>query len=385
MAENIVQSLFGPTPYEVEQARRQQMSDYAAKVANMNNIQQAKFGIGQGAGTIAGAVGGMFGMVDPMVEQAKAREQALTNIDLSSSDAILRTAMRTQDPRIKVQLTLMAQQRKAQEQKARMDAAETARKEAQTERELAMAEKALRDNPNLAVTEVGVDGRPGWMRKVLYNKTNPSAQMQQIGDPYMSAAAAKNEFKVEMPQPVTPVTVQDPKNPDATIIIDGRSGRVIGSGPKLTETGKMNVKKQSSMEGLASDLQEAEDLLTGAKTGSKPTSSGIGSAYDAAASLFGATPEGAAEADALKVVAGRLVQKVPRFEGPQSDKDVTLYKQMAADAGNEKNTIPRRLAAVRQMRKIYEGYETGEKGRIGGGVQVQSATSGRTFKVLGKE
>lgn len=117
MAENIVQSLFGPTPYEVEQARRQQMSDYAAKVANMNNIQQAKFGIGQGAGAIAGAIGGMFGMVDPMVEQAKAREQALTNIDLSSSDAILRTAMRTQDPRIKVQLTLMAQQRKAAEQK----------------------------------------------------------------------------------------------------------------------------------------------------------------------------------------------------------------------------------------------------------------------------
>lgn len=116
MAENIVQSLFGPTPYEVEQARRQQMSDYAAKVANMNNIQQAKFGIGQGAGAIAGAIGGMFGMVDPMVEQAKAREQALTNIDLSSSDAILRTAMRTQDPRIKVQLTLMAQQKKAQEQ-----------------------------------------------------------------------------------------------------------------------------------------------------------------------------------------------------------------------------------------------------------------------------
>jgi hypothetical protein len=129
MAEtNIVQSLFGPTPYEVEQARRQQASDYAAKVANMNNIQQAKFGIGQGAAAIAGEVGGMFGLVDPMVEQAKAREQALTNIDLSNSDAILRTAMRTQDPRMKVQLTMMAQQRKAQEQ-AQMLAAQKAMRE----------------------------------------------------------------------------------------------------------------------------------------------------------------------------------------------------------------------------------------------------------------
>jgi hypothetical protein len=385
MAQDIVQSLFGLTPFQTQQAQTQDLGTAADAYARQDPFQRASGQLYRAGGMLAGPAMESMGFVNPAVEQAKAREQALTNIDLSNSDAILRTAMRTQDPRMKVQLTMMAQQRKAQEQKARMDAAETARKEAQTERELAMAEKALRDNPNLAVTEVGVEGRPGWMRKVLYNKTNPSAPMQQIGDPYMSAAAAKNEFKVELPQPVTPVTVQDPKNPDATIIIDGRSGRVIGSGPKLTETGKMNVKKQSSMEGLSSDLQEAEDLLTGAKTGSKPTSSGIGSAYDVAASWVGATPEGAAEADALKVVAGRLVQKVPRFEGPQSDKDVALYKQMAADAGNEKNTLPRRLAAVRQMRKIYEGYETGEKGRIGGNTTVQPPTSGRSFKVLGKE
>jgi len=128
MAENIVQSLFGPTPYEVEQMRNKQASDYATKVANMNNIQQAKFGIGQGAADLTRSVGGMFGLVDPAVEQAKAREQALTNIDLSSSDAILRTAMQTQDPRLKVQLTLMAQQRKAAEQ-AQMIAAQKSMRE----------------------------------------------------------------------------------------------------------------------------------------------------------------------------------------------------------------------------------------------------------------
>ena len=144
--------------------------------------------------------------------------------------------------------------------------------------------------------------------------------------------------------PVTPVTIQDPNDPNSTIVIDGRTRRVLGKGPKMTEAGKIDAKTQLSMTGLGADLQSAEDLLTGITRtsdgqvvkGNLPTGSGIGSVYDAATGFFGASPSGAAEADSLKTVAARLVGRIPRFEGPQSDKDVKLYQQAAGDAGNEK-------------------------------------------------
>jgi len=87
---------------------------------------------------------------------------------------------------------------------------------------------------------------------------------------------------------------------------------------------------------------------------------------DSVAGFVGITPKGAKEADSLKVVSARLVGKVPRFEGPQSDKDTLLYKEAAGNAGNEKIPRDRRLEAIRTMRQIYAGYETGERGRIAG-------------------
>src|SRR3990167_7626281 len=172
--------------------------------------------------------------------------------------------------------------------------------------------------------------------------------------------------------PVTPVTIQDPNDPNSTIVIDGRTRKVLGKGPKMTEAGKIDAKTQLSMTGLGADLQSAEDLLTGVTRtsdgqivrGNLPTGSGIGSVYDTAAGFFGASPSGAAEADSLKTVAARLVGRIPRFEGPQSDKDVKLYQQAAGDAGNEKLPRLRRLAAIKTMRAIYEGYESGRRGRL---------------------
>lgn len=189
--------------------------------------------------------------------------------------------------------------------------------------------------------------------------------------------------KPDPPSPaVTPVTIQDPKDQNKTIIVDGRTGKKIGDGPKLTETGRFDVGQQQKMRGLGAAIQEAEDLLSGIKRdpegnpipGARPTASGAGSLYDSAAGFFGATPAGAAEAEQLKVIAGVLTSKVPRMEGPQSDKDVALYKQMAGDAGNEKLPLDRRLAAVREMKKLYGKYESQNRGDGAGGVPTPVPT-----------
>ena len=118
MATDIIQSLFWPMPYEIDAARRQQDEAYATKLAGMNNIQQAKLGIGQGAAGLGRMLGGAMGMVDPMQEEAQARMNALSGIDLSNSQSIAQAALRTQDPRLKAQLGLMAAQQRAKEQES---------------------------------------------------------------------------------------------------------------------------------------------------------------------------------------------------------------------------------------------------------------------------
>lgn len=185
------------------------------------------------------------------------------------------------------------------------------------------------------------------------------------------------------PPAPTVTTVVDPSDPTKLLQVDARiykgggmgSPGVIGAAGKESPQQKRDNERTFQMEGIGGDLQAAEDLLLGVKrtstgeavAGDKPTGSGIGKAFDTVAGVFGATPKGAAEAGELKVVAARLVGRVPRFEGPQSDKDTKLYKEAAGEAGDEGKPREIRLAAIRRMRELYSGYESGTRGRLGGG------------------
>lgn len=163
--------------------------------------------------------------------------------------------------------------------------------------------------------------------------------------------------RINVAPPVTPVTIQDPNDPNSTIIIDGRTKQVLGKGPKLTESGKLENKRQFNMQGLGQTIQEAEDLLTGASGKALPTGSSLGAAVDWAGGLVGMNPEGATEAQTLKAIGGALTSKMPRMEGPQSDKDTQLYREMAAVVGD--STVPRerRLAALGKVKELWGKYE----------------------------
>ena len=63
------------------------------------------------------------------------------------------------------------------------------------------------------------------------------------------------------------------------------------------------------------------------------------------------------QADAkLKVLEQQLVQQVPRFEGPQSDKDVASYKAAAGDVGNPNMPIASRMAALQTLIDLNKKY-----------------------------
>jgi len=147
------------------------------------------------------------------------------------------------------------------------------------------------------------------------------------------------------------------------------------------KTGQAKAERAINMAGLGDTIKQAEDLLTGASGKALPTGSGVGTVVDMAAGLVGASPSGAAEAQTLKAIGGALTSKMPRMEGPQSDKDTLLYREMAAVVGD--STIPRerRIAALQKVKELWGKYE-----HLQGGTQsnVPSKTEPSLDDILNK-
>lgn len=179
--------------------------------------------------------------------------------------------------------------------------------------------------------------------------------------------------------PISAVRITDPKDLTKTLAVNGRTFNrekylagdmtgVIGEGERLSQVGALNLKHQIAHAGTKAAIDSARSILQGA-TGNVPTESGIGTGIDYLASLVGWTPDGAKEADQLRVAGGSLVRMVPRFEGPQSDKDVAYYKEVAGRIGDSTIPVARRLAALDEVERIWGEFEAGKKFGFFPGVQ----------------
>ena len=125
--------------------------------------------------------------------------------------------------------------------------------------------------------------------------------------------------------------------------------------PMLDNTGTGKNSPQQDVkraQNVLSLTQQAEQILSSGKA----TGSGIGSLLDTGASWFGVSTEGAQSTAQLSTIAGQLVAQMPRMEGPQSDKDVQMYKQMAGDLSNASLPVATRMAALKQMQALNEKY-----------------------------
>lgn len=99
-------------------------------------------------------------------------------------------------------------------------------------------------------------------------------------------------------------------------------------------------------------IKDAADLFN---TG-QPTSGGLKNIRTGVAEFFD-IPTQAADADArLEILGQKLTQQVPRFEGPQSDKDVASYKAAAGDLGNANKTISTRISALKTLIDLNKKY-----------------------------
>lgn len=119
----------------------------------------------------------------------------------------------------------------------------------------------------------------------------------------------------------------------------------------------MPGKRQMQSQGALDIIKEAEGLID------KATGSGLGSMVDSGAQFFGRSTEGAQYAAKLKGLEGALMMAQPRMEGPQSNMDVALYRQMAGQIGDP--TVPAEtkraaIAAVKQLHEKYAGPQQGQ-------------------------
>lgn len=101
-------------------------------------------------------------------------------------------------------------------------------------------------------------------------------------------------------------------------------------------------------------IDQAKKLLPGA------TASLAGAGIDAVAGAVGYSTDGAQAAAQLKAIEGALIAKMPKMSGPQSDKDVAMYKQAAGVVGDETKPYKTRMAALETVAEIQRRNAGGD-------------------------
>jgi hypothetical protein len=114
---------------------------------------------------------------------------------------------------------------------------------------------------------------------------------------------------------------------------------------------------------LTGQIGQARDLLK------KATGSGVGKMVDAAGNMVGVSTAGADAAAQLETLSGWMTSNVPRFEGPQSDKDTSTYQIMAARVGDRGVPVSQRMAALDTVEQLMSKY-SGKPGTAPAGMVV---------------
>jgi hypothetical protein len=113
----------------------------------------------------------------------------------------------------------------------------------------------------------------------------------------------------------------------------------------------------------------------------RSTGSGVGRLLDIAGEFVGVSSRGAQAAAALAPIADVVLKLVPRFEGPQSDRDTKSYQEAAGRLADP--TVPNetRLAAAREivrlMRARRDQFRFNQSGAAAPTGQTQAPTAFR--------
>ena len=181
-----------------------------------------------------------------------------------------------------------------------------------------------------------IDGKPVAMPIAQAEALNASFKGAETGA--VEKARAGFEF----------VTVPDPKNPAQKILVPKSqvAAQSASGTPVVAEVDKKEAQGQTMIE-LA---RKAQSILPSA------TSGAISNLATMATDAAGIPTNKSASDGQLRIISAQLVSNVPRMEGPQSDADVKLYKQAAADVGNTNVPYQTRIRSLNTIIELNEKY-----------------------------
>lgn len=111
------------------------------------------------------------------------------------------------------------------------------------------------------------------------------------------------------------------------------------------------VNNQAFADNTYSLIRPLHDLIK------QSTGSGIGAGVDKLAGAIGASPKGAQAIAELNILSGIILNNVPRFEGPQSDRDVAEYMRQAGSLNDATQPVKTRLAALNAIVTLLKKYD----------------------------
>lgn len=149
-----------------------------------------------------------------------------------------------------------------------------------------------------------------------------------------------------------------------------------GNVAEAEQYGKLTADKRVAVEQRVANMNSSKEALDDAQVLVRAaTGSYAGNVADMVLRTFKVSLPGDQAIAALQVISARLVANVPRMEGPQSDRDVQMYKDAAGDLGNPNMPPARKLAAIRTIRMLDAKYKEQNPGGWSSPVSGQSATN----------
>jgi hypothetical protein len=145
---------------------------------------------------------------------------------------------------------------------------------------------------------------------------------------------------------------------DGTVTNFNKFGQVISTVKGAGKQSATYAKTQAQQKTLAADqklvISELKDAIKEGGLIEQSTGSGAGRLYDAGMGFFGKATEGDVAIGRLQPIADIVLKTVPRFEGPQSDKDTASYKEAAGNLANPNLPRAKRKAAAEEIIRLME-------------------------------
>jgi hypothetical protein len=137
-----------------------------------------------------------------------------------------------------------------------------------------------------------------------------------------------------------------------------RFGEVIGKPGAIGKPSATFEKTKALREQQSRDLtlltKELEEITKDKGLIDQSTGSGAGRLLDVAAGFVGQSTTGSEAIARLKPIADMVLKMVPRFEGPQSDKDTASYKEAAGQLADPSTPTATRKAAGREVLRLMK-------------------------------